>query len=100
MQTRRLNFTADDRADRGAFEKYDSHGEKKTVNDVNDDDVDGEEREGERAFSARVVELARRTNAFVFRRRVVWLVIPTRQRRRCASSSYVVGRQTCQPDDG
>ena len=40
---------------------------------------------------------ARRTNIFVFRRRFVWLVIPTRQRRRAASSSNVVGRQTCQP---
>lgn len=40
---------------------------------------------------------ARRTNIFVFRRRFVWLVIPTRQRRRTASSSNVVGRQTCQP---
>lgn len=35
MQKRRLNFTADGaRSRHRPFEKYDSHGEKKTVNDV------------------------------------------------------------------
>lgn len=85
MQKRRLNFTAD-----GARSRHRSRRSKNTIHTV-------KRKRWTTWMPLPSRSPARRTNIFVFRRRFVWLVIPTRQRRRTASSSNVVGRQTCQP---
>lgn len=84
MQKRRLNFTAD-----GARSRHRGRS-KNTIHTV-------KRKRWTTWMPLPSRSPARRTNIFVFRRRFVWLVIPTRQRRRAASSSNVVGRQTCQP---
>lgn len=84
MQKRRLNFTAD-----GARSRHRGRS-KNTIHTV-------KRKRWTTWMPLPSRSPARRTNIFVFRRRFVWLVIPTRQRRRTASSSNVVGRQTCQP---